>query len=323
MAVYTEVSDDDLTTFLAGYGVGELVSFKGIAEGVENTNYLVVTTQRTFILTLYEKRVDRDDLPFFIGLMEHLSSKNIACPTPIRDRNRKALGDIAGRPAALVSFLEGFWVRKPQARHCRAVGAAMANMHLAGADFTLSRENSLGFAGWRPVFSRFADDAEQIYPGLGEQIACELEDLERVWPHDLPRGVIHADLFPDNVFFRKTTISGLIDFYFACNDAYAYDLAITLNAWCFERDLSFNVTKARALLQGYTSMRPLSAAEFHALPILCRGAALRFLLTRSFDWLHTPPTAYVKPHDPIPYLRRLRFHQSVSSASEYGLELAA
>lgn len=318
MAVYTEISDDELEGFLAAFNVGELVSFKGIAEGVENTNYLVATSEDQYILTLYEKRVAREDLPFFIALLEHLSSNGIACPTPVRDRDNNALGELAGRPAALVSFLDGFWVRKPRAVHCQAVGQAMAELHLASANFNMQRANALGFAGLRPLFERFCDEADKITPGLRDAIDGELSALAQVWPQDLPTGVIHADLFPDNVFFRGENLSGLIDFYFACNDALTYDIAIALNAWCFEPDLSFNITKAKALLAGYSSVRTLNAAEIDALPTLCRGAALRFLLTRSYDWLHTSADAFVKPHDPLPYLRRMRFHASVRSASEYG-----
>ncbi|MEM7774611.1 MAG: homoserine kinase [Pseudomonadota bacterium] len=320
MAVYTEVSDDELAAFLAAFDVGELLSFKGIAEGVENTNYIVATTLGQFILTLYEKRVAPADLPFFLGLMDHLSAKQLACPTPIHDRVGEALGQLAGRPAALISFLDGIWIRRPQPVHCRAVGAAMAQMHLAGSDFTMRRKNALGFADWRPLFERFETDADRVFAGLGDGVRSELDALAEAWPRDLPEGIIHADLFPDNVFFRGEQISGLIDFYFACNDAHAYDLAIALNAWCFEQDLAFNVTKARALLAGYSAVRPLTSDEVSALPTLCRGAALRFLLTRAYDWLHTPTTAFVKPHDPVPYFRRMRFHATIRSATEYGWE---
>ena len=318
MAVYTEVDDVALAAFLARYDVGELLGFKGIAEGVENTNYIVSTSTTQFILTLYEKRVAPADLPFFLGLMEHLSTNGLACPTPIRDLDGNALGELSGRPAALVSFLEGFWVRKPQPLHCRAVGAAMARLHAAGSDFEIKRDNALGFAGWQPLFEKFAGKADEIHATLGRDIAAELKALEAIWPSDLPAGVIHADLFPDNVFFRGETLSGLIDFYFACNDAFAYDIAVGINAWCFEKDLSFNMTKGQAFLAGYTSVRELSDAELSALPTLCRGAALRFLLTRAYDWLHTAPDAFVKPHDPLPYYRRMRFHQTVTSPTEYG-----
>jgi homoserine kinase type II len=320
MAVYTEVSDDDLAQFIASYNLGALLSYKGIAEGVENTNYLVHTGKGPYFLTLYEKRVAPADLPFFLGLMEHLAQAGITCPTPVRDGSGRMLRELAGRPAALVTFLEGVWIRRPQARHCWAVGQAMARLHLAGQSFKLARANALGLAGWRPLYASFRSRAEEVAPGLSAIIEQELDHLEANWPADLPWGIIHADLFPDNVFFLGDALSGLIDFYFACNDAFAYDIAATLNAWCFETDHAFNVTKGQALLKGYQSARALTGSERQALPLLARGAALRFLLTRAYDWLHTASDALVSRKDPQEYLRRLRFHRGIRSASEYGLE---
>lgn len=320
MAVYTEVTDDDLARFIDSYGLGEVLSFKGIAEGVENTNYLVHTSEGRFILTLYEKRVRREDLPFFLGLMEHLANAGITCPTPVRDRRGEILNELAGRPAALVTFLDGIWIRRPRTEHCHAVGQAMAKLHLAGHGFALTRENALGPAGWEALFKRFENQVDEVAPGLGDEIRRELAELLPAWPQGLPAGVIHADLFADNVFFRGKELSGLIDFYFACNDYFAYDIAVCLNAWCFEADFAFNITKSRALLKGYSSVRELTPAECSALPVLARGAALRFLLTRAHDWLHTSEHALVKPHNPLEYLRRLRFHRTVRSVGEYGLE---
>ena len=323
MAVYTEVTDDDLARLIAGYGLGELLSYKGIAEGVENTNYVVQTTSGTFILTLYERRVDPADLPFFLGLLEHLNRRGLSCPLPVRNGEGEVLSRISGRTAALVTFLEGVWPRKPQPPHCAAVGRALAELHLAGQDYALARPNALGLEGWHGLYERIAPRTDEVSRGLGTLVAYELAYLDRAWPRNLPEGVIHADLFPDNVFFLGEKLSGLIDFYFACNDFWAYDLAICLNAWCFEPDFAFNATKARALLAGYQSLRPLTQAEYEAFPTLARGAALRFLLTRSHDWLHTDPNALVKPHDPYAYVRRLRFHQEVTTPSEYGLERLA
>ena len=320
MAVYTEVSDDQLASFLANYEVGELWSYKGIAEGVENTNYLVHTSSGPFILTLYEKRVQKDDLPFFLGLMEHLAKAGVTCPTPVRDRGGQVLKELAGRPAVLVTFLEGLWIRNPKPQHCAALGRALASLHLASEGFALTRKNSLSVKGLRPLLQDVRPHADGILPGLEAEIDMELDTVEQLWPTDLPAGVIHADLFPDNVFFLGEQVSGLIDFYFACNDMLAYDIAICLNTWCFERDNSFNITKARALLRAYNTLRPLSHREFDALPLLARGAALRFLLTRLYDWIHTSESALVAPKDPLEYLRRLRFHRKVSSAGEYGLE---
>ena len=320
MAVYTEVSDDDLARFVAGYPIGAVLSFKGIAEGVENTNYLLRTESGPYILTLYERRVQRDDLPFYLGLMEHLAGNGLRCPTPVHDRTGAMLQELAGRPAVLVTFLDGIWIRRPRVEHCAAVGTALAEMHLAGRGFALRRENALGLDGWRPLYARFSDQADAINPGLGKVIDAELDHLEANWPRDIPQGVIHADLFPDNVFFIQDRLSGLIDFYFACNDAFAYDVAVCLNAWCFEPDHSFNLTKGMAMLRAYDAVRPLDAVERANLPLLARGSALRFLLTRAYDWINTPANAMVKRKDPLEYLRRLRFHQSIASASEYGLD---
>jgi homoserine kinase type II len=320
MAVYTEVPDDDLAQFIASYGLGALLSYKGIAEGVENTNYLVHTDRGPYFLTLYEKRVAPADLPFFLGLMEHLAKAGLNCPTPVRDVEGRLLRTLAGRPAALVTFLEGVWIRRPLPRHCAALGQAMALLHLAGQSFTLSRTNALGVSGWRPLYARFKSRADEIAPGLAAIIEQELDHLEANWPAALPQGIIHADLFPDNAFFLGDKLSGLIDFYFACNDALAYDVAIALNAWCFESDHAFNMTKGQALLKGYQGVRALTAAERAGLPLLARGAALRFLLTRAYDWLHTSNAALVSRKDPLEYVRRLKFHRSIKLASEYGLE---
>ncbi len=319
MAVYTEVTDEDLELFLSAYDLGGVLSLKGIAEGVENSNYLLRTEKGTFILTLYEKRVNEADLPFFLNLMEHLSARGLTCPQPVKARDGTALGRMAGRPAAMVTFLEGMSVRRPTALHCEEVGAGLARLHLAGADFPMQRANSLSLSGWTPLFEGARSRAHEITPGLESFIADELAHLSRVWPQHLPQGVIHADLFPDNVFFLDKHLSGLIDFYFACTDSLAYDAAICLNAWCFEQDASFNVTKGQAFFAGYQSVRPLSGAEIAALPVLARGAALRFLLTRLVDWLNVPAGALVRPKDPMEYVKKLRFHQHVTSAADYGL----
>lgn len=320
MAVYTEVSDEDLQIYLREYDLGEVTSFKGIAEGVENSNYLLRTTNGSYILTLYEKRVRREDLPYYLGLMDHLAARGIRCPTPVHGRDGEALRTLCGRPAAIVTFLDGLWPRRVLPEHCKQLGRAMAEMHLAGSDFSLTRENDLSVSGWRPLFEACAARAQEVREGLAEDLAAELDLLESQWPSDLPQGVIHADLFPDNVFYLRERLSGLIDFYFACNDFFAYDLAVCLNAWCFEPDKAFNVTKARLLLQAYRSVRPFSAEELDALPLLARGSALRFLLTRLYDWLHHSPRAYVEPKDPLEYWDKLRFHQGVRGPGAYGLD---
>jgi homoserine kinase type II len=319
VAVYTDFSDEEFEAFMAGYDLGPVLSVKGIAEGVENSNYLLATGSGQYILTLYEKRVEPDDLPFFLGLMEHLADRGISCPLPVHDRGGKSLNRLAGRPAAIVTFLSGMWVRRPKAEHCGQVGSALARLHLAGKGFALERRNALSVAGWRPLYEQCGGRADEVQIGLGSEIERELAFIEGHWPKGLPEGVIHADLFQDNVFFLGGKLSGLIDFYFACNDMLAYDVAVCLNAWCFEADGSLNVTKARALLSGYGGVRPFSRTEVDALPLLARGSALRFLLTRLYDWLTVPAGALVVPKDPIEFYRKLRFHRSVSDASAYGL----
>jgi homoserine kinase type II len=320
MAVYTDVSDEELDAFIGSYAIGALTSFKGIAEGVENSNYLVHTASGPYILTLYEKRVSREDLPYFLALMEHLAARGITCPLPVHDREGRTLKELAGRPAALITFLEGVWVRRPGIEHCAGLGQALGRFHLAGQDFPMRRANSLSLRGWRALFASIGSGADRVTPGLAGEIEKEIRHLEGHWPADLPQGVIHADLFPDNVFFLGDKVSGLIDFYFACTDMLAYDIVVCLNAWCFETDGSFNVTKARALLQAYEGVRPLTKAELQWLPTLARGAALRFLLTRTYDLLNTDASALVKTKDPNEYLRKLRFHQRVKSTRDYGLK---
>lgn len=319
MAVYTDVSDEELSSFVADYDIGAPLSFKGIAEGVENTNYLLQTERGRFILTLYEKRTKPADLPFFLGLMRHLSAKGVQCPTPVADKNGESLKRLAGRPAALMTFLDGVSVRRPSAEHCATVGAALASLHSASADYPGSRANALTVTGWRPLIEAVGERADEVALGLAEDLEDEIDFLERHWPQDLPSGVIHADLFPNNVLFIGSRVSGLIDFYFAANDAYAYDLAICINAWCFEPDhFSLNITKARALLSAYCLVRPLNEQESAAFPLLCRGAAMRFLATRLYDWLNTPAGAKVNKLDPVEYWKKNRFHRRVSAAADYG-----
>jgi homoserine kinase type II len=319
LAVYTEVPDDEMAAFVARYDIGDLLAVKGIAEGVSNSNFLLHTSKAFYILTLYEERTETNDLPFFIGLMEHLARRGINCPLPVKARDGQAVGHLAGRPAAIVTFLDGISVKRPNANHCAEVGKALARLHEAGADFGMERVNSLSVPSWRPFVAQAGEAANTVSPGLAQRILAEVEVHERSWPNDLPRGVIHADLFPNNVFFIGDELSGLIDFYFACTDAFAFDIATCLNAWCFEADASFNLTKGQALLAGYESVRRLEPAEAEALPQLCRGAALRFLLTRLVDWLNVPPGALVMPHDPLEYDRKLVFHQRAKDARDYGL----
>ena len=306
MAVYTDVSEGELRLFLEGYDLGTLISFKGIAEGVENSNFLLVTAAGTFILTLYEKRVAREDLPFFVGLMDHLASAGFPCPRPVRKGDGEALGELKGRAACIVTFLDGTWSREASLERLAQVGKAAARLHQAAADFRLARRNALDLSGWLPLVETALSRADTVESGMAELIETELRFQEANAPSGLPSGIVHADLFPDNVFFVDERFSGVIDFYFSCNDHLAWEIAILLNAWCFDADRDWSTAKGDAVLEGYESVRPLEAAEREALPVLCRGAAFRFLLTRLNDWLDHRPDALVRPHDPVPFARRLR-----------------
>jgi len=319
MAVYTEVTDEALAAFLLDYDIGGMVAFRGIAEGVENSNYSLRTTAGDYILTLYEKRVDPAELPWFLGLMEHLARRGIVCPLPVKGRDGDALRHLSGRHAAITTFLPGVWPRRVRPEHCAPVGAALSALHVAGGDYQPKRRNALGPHGWAPLLERSRARADEVQAGLAGELTHALSGILAGWPAGLPAGHIHADLFPENVFFLDGRLSGLIDFYFAATDVLAYDVAVCLNAWCFEPDFSFNVTKARSMLRAYDTTRTLSDAERAALPVLCRGAAIRFLLTRLFDWLNTPPGALVTRKDPLEYLRRLRFHLAARDEHAYGI----
>ncbi|MFO1069361.1 MAG: homoserine kinase [Geminicoccaceae bacterium] len=318
MAVYTEVSEAELRHHLAAYDIGELRGYAGIKAGVENSNYRLDTSAGRFILTIYEKRVAPADLPFFLGLMRHLAMHGQPCPLPVEGRDGHALRELKGKPAAIVTFLDGREAEAVTPAHCEGLGEALAALHGAGSGFTVRRANALSFAGWHALLAGCRGKADSVERGLEREIETELADLARLWPEDLPEGVIHADLFPDNVFFAGPRVTGLIDFYFACNDLLAYDVAICLNAWCFEADGAFSLARSRALLRGYNRLRPLSRAETAALPVLCRGSALRFLMTRLYDWLHQVEGALVQPKDPVEYLRKMRFHRHVAGAGDYG-----
>ncbi len=319
MAVYTEISDEALEAFLAAYDLGAPLAFKGIAEGVSNSNYFLQTEAGRFILTLYEKRVEERDLPFFMGLMDHMAQRGVTCPAPVRGLDGAIVRRLAERSAALVTFLDGLSPKRPDVAHCGEAGETAARLHLAGADFAMRRPNALSLDGWETLIAATAARADEVAPNLRAIIAAEMDFLRAAWPRGLPEGVVHADMFPDNTLFVGRKLTGVIDFYFACSDAFAYDVAICLNAWCFEGDGSFNVTKGRALLSRYGAVRALCAPELEALPTLARGAALRFLLTRLQDWLNRDPAALVSPKDPLEYLSKLRFHQSARSAADYGL----
>ncbi|MDB5476244.1 MAG: thrB [Phenylobacterium sp.] len=310
MAVYTDITDEELGGLLADYDLGAATGFKGVAEGIENSNFLLETETGRYFLTVYEKRVDPADLPFFLGLMQHLAQHGFPCATPIADRQGRLLKTLRGKPCAVVSYLTGLSVRRPSAAHCREAGMSLAWLHQAGEGFAMRRANDLGQAAWAPLFSTLKDPAEALKPGLAATIEADLQRLAAGWPAGLPEGTIHADYFPDNVFFQSGSFVAAFDFYFACTDTFAYDIAVALNAWCFEADGSFNITAARQLVAGYESRRPLSGAERAALPVLAHGAAMRFFLTRLADWRATPAGALVKPKDPLEYERKLAVHRS-------------
>lgn len=319
MAVYTQIADDEIAQLLDGYDIGKPLSLAGIAEGVENSNFLLRTEQGPFILTLYEKRTNEADLPFFIDLKRHLSDAGINCPLPIADKAGQILQKVAGKPGAIFSFLDGISYRNPTAEHCRALGEILGQMHQQTANFDGHRPNALGPDSWPDLLASITTDPVDLPPHLRAKAKEALGDITTQWPQDLPSGVIHADLFPNNVMFVGNKLTGVIDFYFACHDILAYDLVICLNSWCFEKDNSFNITKSAAMLEGYQSVRRLSEAELNALPILARGAAMRFFLTRLYDWINTPKDALVKPHDPMEYWAKLRHHQRIDSPLSYGL----
>ena len=314
MAVYTTLSAADLAALIAEYEVGELVSAKGIAEGVSNSNWLIETTGQDgrgarYILTMYEARVEVADLPFFLGLLDHLSAKGSPVPRTIHDRAGAAYRLVGGKAVALIEFLPGVSVDVPDAAQARAVGGALAGLHLDAADFPGERANAMALEQWQRLFADCGEEGlRSIDPALPDLVASELAHLSAHWPRDLPRSVIHADLFPDNVLLLGGRVCGLIDFYFACTDVTAYDLAVTHSAWCFERDGRFRAEIGEALVSGYAARRPLSPEEWNALPLLARGAALRFVATRAYDWLHTPADALVTRKDPMDFARRLSFY---------------
>ncbi len=314
MAVYTQVSAERIAELLAGYDVGDLVAAKGIAEGVENSNYFVETTKGQFILTLYEKRVDAEDLPFFLALLDHLAAKGEPVPPAIADREGRQIQTVEGRPACLIAFLPGVSPGTPTAAQSEAAGRALGRLHKALAGFDRERPNDLSLEGWHRLADRCGPALDGIHEGLGDRVSEELRFLDAQWPSDFAKSAIHADLFPDNVLMLGDTVTGIIDFYFACTDIRAYDVAVMHSAWCFSTDgTHFDEERSAALLTGYQDAFGLEAAEREAMPVLARGAALRFLLTRAWDWLNTPADALVTRKDPSAFLRRLDFYADAGS----------
>ena len=320
MAVYTKLSEEQLKDFFLKYNLGKLLNYKEIREGIENTNYFINAEKGKFILTLYEKRVDEKDLPFFIGLMKNLFDKNFPSPQPIINKNGNYISEISGKKAAIVSFLEGNSKKVLNPENCYQVGMNTAKLHLITKNLSGKRQNKLSIDSWRKIYNKVKKDCSKIHQNLPDIIEKNLDIIEKKWPKNIPSGIIHADLFPDNIFFKGNELSGIIDYYFSCNDYYAFEIAICLNALCFEgrsENLSFNVTKAKKFIDGYSSLRRLSEEEKESLKILCQGAAIRFLLTRVFDYLNLIEGAIVKIKDPVEYLKRLEFHNSVKNYQDY------
>ena len=323
MAVYTDLKKEEIITFLSLYNIGNLVSFSGITEGIENSNYHLKTTNGDFILTLFEKRTDKNDLPFFINIMMYLNDRKFKCPKPIVDNKGNYLQILLGKPAVIVDFLEGKSKTKLTVQDNFAVGSTMAKMHLCSHKFNMKRINSLSISGWEELLYKCDTSISktilnEIEPSIIEEIKHSLDFCKNNWPKNLPVGFIHADMFPDNVFFKDNKISGVIDFYFSCTDILVYDLAIAVNAWCFDNDKIFNENKFKSLIDGYQSIKELSKEELFYLPLLSQAAALRFLLTRIYDWAHTPKNADVIPKNPKEYIQKMRFHKTISNNKNYG-----
>tara|TARA_B100000029_G_scaffold135912_1_gene130487 strand:+ start:10399 stop:11367 length:969 start_codon:yes stop_codon:yes gene_type:complete len=320
MAVYTKLSKENLRDFFKKYNLGEVINYKGIKEGIENTNYFIEASKGKFILTVYEKRVEEKDLPFFIGLMRNLFDAKFPSPEPVINKNGNYVTDIFNKKAAVVSFVSGAVKKSLSPENCYEVGLMAAKLHKISKNLAMKRENKLSINSWRKIYEKVQKDCSKIHPKLNEIVEKNLDEIEKNWPKNIPAGIIHADLFPDNIFFKNNKLSGIIDFYFSCNDFYSFEIAICLNALCFEgekENLSFNVTKAKKFIDGYSSIRKLSESEKHSLKILCQGAAIRFLLTRVFDYINLTEGALVKIKDPIEYLKRLEFHNNVNDYQDY------
>ena len=320
MAVYTKLSENKLKEFFLKYNLGELLNYKEITEGIENTNYFIQTEKGKFILTLYEKRVEEKDLPFFISLMKNLFDKKFPSPEPIINKNGNYISEISGKKAAVVSFLDGYTKKILSPNDCHEVGISAAKLHSITKNLSGKRENKLSVSSWRSIYNNVKKDCSKIHPNLTNVVEKNLDEIEKSWPKNIPSGIIHADLFPDNIFFKNNKLSGIIDYYFSCKDYYAFEIAICLNALCFEgknENLSFNVTKAKKFIDGYSNIRKLNEEEKKSLKILCQGAAIRFLLTRVFDYLNLTEGALVKIKDPIEYLKRLEFHNNVKNYRDY------
>ena len=320
MAVYTQLNQNKIEEILSNYNLGKLDSFKGIEEGIENTNYFLSVNKKKLILTVYEKRVKSEDLPFFSNLMSSLNKANFKCPAPVANNSNSTITNYNGKKLMIVSFLEGRAKSNLSPENCKVIGIETAKMHELTKNFKIKRNNNLSINSWRSLFDTVKDQCSTLHKDLPKLIEENLSSVEKKWPKDLPKGIIHADLFHDNIFFIKDKFSGIIDFYFSCEDFFAFEIAICFNALCFDgakENLSFNVTKAKSFIDGYSTVRKLSDPEKQSIKVLSQGAALRFLLTRVFDALNTVEGAIVKVKDPIEYLKRLEFHKNAKNHEDY------
>jgi len=320
MAVYTKLNKENIEEILANYSIGQLKKFNGIEDGIENTNYFLLVNSKKYILTIYEKRIKAEDLPFFSELMTSLDKENFKCPVPIKNNNNKTISSYKNKNLMIVSFLEGKAKNILSPDNCESLGQEVARMHLITKKFKIQRQNSLSVRSWRSIFEQIKDKCIDIHKDLPKLIETNLADVEKNWPKDLPAGIIHADLFSDNIFFKDDKFNGIIDFYFSCNDFYALEIAICFNALCFDgskNNLSFNATKAKSFMKGYSQLRKLSLEEKESIKVLSQGSALRFLLTRVFDTINTVEGAIVKVKDPIEYLVRLEFHKNSKNFEDY------
>jgi homoserine kinase type II len=317
MAVYTKLEHQEVRQFLEQYNINNFKDYKGITEGVENTNYLIKTSEQDYILTIYEKRVDENDLPFFIKLLSYLSENKFPCPKPIANKNNEKINRIKNKNAALVTFLNGQSKNKITSEECFEIGKITAQLHEITKKFDINRKNNLSIENWESIFEKTIKQKIDLEESIIKKTKNYLNFLKDKWPKNLPQGIIHADLFPDNIFFTNNKVSGIIDFYFACNDFFAYEIAICINSLCFDNNSTFNMTKAKNLIDGYTSIRTLSEDEKKYLPILSMGAAMRFFLTRLYDFYHTDNKADVKIKDPFEYLKKIEFHSTIKNFNEY------
>ena len=320
MAVYTKINKNDIILIAQKFGLNKIVRFQGIKKGIENTNYLLKTKNQKYILTIFEKRVQKKDLPFFMNLMEKFNNHNINCPRPIKNKNGKYLISIKNKPASIVTFIEGKDKKKLNNKNCFDIGKNVAKLHLSSNKIKLFRKNSMSINNMDKLLKNINFKSKKIVPSLQSILIKNLNEIKKQWPQKLPKGIIHGDLFIDNIFFKKNKFVGFIDFYFSCNDYFIYEIAICINALCFENKngkFFMNKKKVINLIKGYESIKKISLLEKNNLNILCRGAALRYLLSRIYDYLNTPKTALIKIKDPKEYFQKLIFHNRFNNFKNY------